>query len=111
MIIVATHVDRSYAEDWSSSQVPKCSQTFIFVIRSRIASIGGNPGSTPQEISQECFELINMLGDPNLEQVAMLKFEGYTNDEIADKLNKTRRTIQRMLKLIRDLWQEALNRE
>ncbi len=61
-----------------------------------------------QEISQECFELIASLQDPNLEQVALLKFEGYTNDEIAEKLNRTRRTIQRMLNLIRALWQDEL---
>ncbi len=69
------------------------------------------PASSPLEFSQECFELIAMLNDPNLEQVAMLKFEGYTNEEIAQKLNRTRRTIQRMLNLIRNLWQEALDLE
>ncbi len=69
------------------------------------------PGPTSQEISAECFELISNLRDPNLEQVALLKFEGYTNDEIANKLNRTRRTIQRMLNLIRDLWQEEIERE
>ncbi len=69
------------------------------------------PDTTRQEISQECFELLASLNDPNLEQVALLKFEGYTNEEIADKLNRTRRTIQRMLNLIRDLWQETLDRE
>ncbi len=69
------------------------------------------PATTTQEISQECFELISSLKDPNLEQVALLRFEGYTNDEIALKLNRTRRTVQRMLNLIRDLWQEELNAE
>lgn len=69
------------------------------------------PAATSEVISQECFELISLLKDPNLEQVALLKFEGYTNDEIAEKLNRTRRTIQRMLNLIRNLWQEALDRE
>ncbi len=66
------------------------------------------PAATPQEISQECFELIASLKDPNLERVALLKFEGYSNEEIAEKLQRTRRTIQRMLNLIRDLWEDEL---
>lgn len=74
-------------------------------------SVDELPAATSDEISEECFELIALLNDPNLEQVALLKFEGYTNEEIAAKLNRTRRTIQRMLNLIRSLWQEALDRD
>ncbi len=71
-------------------------------------SIDDLPATTSQEISHECYELIASLNDPNLERVALLKFEGFTNDEIATKLNRTRRTVQRMLNLIRDLWEEEL---
>lgn len=67
------------------------------------------PAATSQEISQECYELVAMLKDPNLEKIALLKFEGYTNDEIASQLNRTRRTVQRMLNLIRNIWQEELD--
>ena len=67
------------------------------------------PAATSQEISQDCYELISSLNDPNLERVALLKFEGFTNDEIAQKLQRTRRTVQRMLNLIRDLWEEELS--
>lgn len=74
-------------------------------------SIDELPAATNEVISEECFELIALLKDPNLEKVALLKFEGYTNEEIAHKLNRTRRTIQRMLNLIRNLWQETLDRE
>ncbi len=74
-------------------------------------SVDELPAATSDEISEECFELIALLNDSNLEQVALLKFEGYTNEEIAAKLNRTRRTIQRMLNLIRNLWQEALDRD
>ena len=74
-------------------------------------SVDELPAATSDEISEECFELIALLNDSNLEQVALLKFEGYTNEEIAAKLNRTRRTIQRMLNLIRSLWQEALDRD
>ena len=50
-----------------------------------------------------------MLGDVNLEQVAVWKLEGFTNEEIALNLNRTRRTVQRMLNLVRELWQEELD--
>lgn len=76
-----------------------------------IYSVEDLPATTAEDISQECFELIASLKDPHLEQVAMLKFQGYTNDEIAVQLNRTRRTIQRMLNLIREIWQEDLNSE
>lgn len=78
---------------------------------SSFCSLDELPADTTQAISQECFELISSLKDPNLEQVALLRFEGYTNDEIALKLNRTRRTVQRMLNLIRDLWEEELHSE
>lgn len=67
------------------------------------------PATNIQELSQECLEMISVLQDPNLERVAILKFEGYTNDEIATELNRTRRTIQRMLNLIRDIWERELH--
>lgn len=51
-------------------------------------------------------ELIKALGDPELEAVAIMRLQGFTNDEIADKLQLTRRTIQRMLNLIRARWQK-----
>jgi hypothetical protein len=38
--------------------------------------------------------------------VAQWKLEGYTNDEIAARLGCVRRSVERMLQLIRHLWQE-----
>ncbi len=67
------------------------------------------PATSVQELSQNCLELIAALNDPHLERVAILKFEGYTNDEIALTLNRTRRTVQRMLNLIRDIWEKELH--
>lgn len=67
------------------------------------------PATSVQELSQECLEMISALQDPNLERVAILKFEGYTNDEIAVRLDRTRRTVQRMLNLIRGIWEKELH--
>lgn len=61
-----------------------------------------------EQFSCECQELISSLNDVHLQQVALMRFEGYTNDEIALKLNRTRRTVQRMLTTIRSQWEEEL---
>lgn len=49
--------------------------------------------------------LLDELADADLESVALLKLKGSTNDEIAAVLNCTRRTIQRLLKLVREIWE------
>jgi hypothetical protein len=58
-------------------------------------------------MNEQCAHLFGMLKDPELENVAAWKLEGYTNDEIAERLGYTRRTIQRMLALIRRIWKNA----
>lgn len=55
-------------------------------------------------MTDECQRLMAALGDPELETVALMKLEGYTNEEIAEQLGCTRRTVQRMLSLIRQAW-------
>ena len=61
------------------------------------------------QVAVEYEELLSKLNDPNLERVAVLKLDGYTNEEIATAIKPTRRTAQRMLDLIRDLWREELD--
>ena len=48
--------------------------------------------------------MLKALGDPALEAVVLLKLEGYSNVEIAEKMKYSRRTIQRMLELVKDIW-------
>lgn len=52
--------------------------------------------------------LLDELADPDLESVALLKLTGKTNETIAAHLDRTRRTIQRMIKLIRDIWRSQV---
>jgi DNA-directed RNA polymerase specialized sigma24 family protein len=54
--------------------------------------------------AEECQRLLSILPDDVLRQVAQLKLEGYTNEEIADRLQCAPRTVERRLHRIRDRW-------
>jgi RNA polymerase sigma factor (sigma-70 family) len=56
------------------------------------------------QVAEEYRRLLDALGDDTLRQVAVWKMEGYDNDEIADKLACSRRTVARKLEAIRILW-------
>jgi RNA polymerase sigma factor (sigma-70 family) len=69
--------------------------------------VGREP--TPEfalEVAEECERLLTGLGDDVLRRVAVAKMEGYTNGEIAAQLGVKLRTVERKLKLIRELWVE-----
>ena len=51
-------------------------------------------------MADECDRLLKLLGDPELEAIALLKLEGLTNNEIADRLECVPRTIERRLRVI-----------
>jgi DNA-directed RNA polymerase specialized sigma24 family protein len=55
-------------------------------------------------MADECRMMLNQLNDPMLEKIVLLRLDGYSNDEIAQQLNYSRRTIQRMLNLVKDAW-------
>ncbi len=59
-------------------------------------------------MNEECVRLLGLLGDENLRKLALLKLEGHTNTESATLLGRTRVTVQRMLKLIQQTWQQEL---
>ena len=54
-------------------------------------------------------QLLASLPDETAQKVAALKIEGFTHQEIADKLDITTRTVERRLKQIRELWQKILS--
>jgi DNA-directed RNA polymerase specialized sigma24 family protein len=60
------------------------------------------------QMAEECQRLLASLGDPELRSLALLKLEGYTNDEIAAQLKRAPRTIHRRLDLIRSLWAKEI---
>lgn len=56
------------------------------------------------EVAETCESMLGALDDSNLREVALLKFEGFTNGEVASKVNRTRRTVERKLEMIRRIW-------
>jgi DNA-directed RNA polymerase specialized sigma24 family protein len=55
-------------------------------------------------VSSECEELLEQLGDEKLREIALLKLQGYTNEEIAAEQGCAVRSIERKLNRIRALW-------
>jgi RNA polymerase sigma factor (sigma-70 family) len=65
---------------------------------------------TPEEaaaMADECRRLLDQL-DPDLRQIALWKVEGYTNEEIARRLDCVPRTVERKISRIRLLWKQEL---
>ncbi len=67
--------------------------------------VGTEP--TPEfaaQVAEQYQRLLDLLGDGSLCQVAVWKMEGFTNDEVAGKLDCSRRTVARKLETIRIIW-------
>src|SRR4051812_4250847 len=67
--------------------------------------VGREP--TPEFVAQvveECRHLLEGLGDEGLRTVALLRMEGYGNDEIAQRLGCGLRSVERKLERIRKRW-------
>ncbi len=55
-------------------------------------------------VADECARRLQGLPDESLRQVALLKMEGYRNEEIAEHLGCGLRTVARKLEVIRKAW-------
>jgi DNA-directed RNA polymerase specialized sigma24 family protein len=60
-------------------------------------------------VNDEFVRLMRCLNDAELERLVVLKLDGHTNEEIAEHMGLTRRTIQRMLNLVRAIWQAEMD--
>jgi len=58
-------------------------------------------------LSEECRRLLAQL-EPEVQQVALAKMEGLSNEETAAKLECSLRTVERRLHLIRRIWEQDL---
>jgi RNA polymerase sigma factor (sigma-70 family) len=66
-----------------------------------------SPEPTPEFaalVADECRRLLDQLRDEPLRHVAQLRMEGYTREEIADRLGCSLRTVARKVELIRRTW-------
>jgi DNA-directed RNA polymerase specialized sigma24 family protein len=71
----------------------------------RSCLIGGMP--TPEFaalVAEQCRSLLARLRDDSLRQVARLRMEGYTNEEVASRLCCSLRTVARKIEIIRRTW-------
>jgi DNA-directed RNA polymerase specialized sigma24 family protein len=59
------------------------------------------------QVAEECQRLLGLLPE-SLRQVALLKMEGHSNQEIAATIGRSIVTAERRLKDIRDLWEKEL---
>lgn len=59
------------------------------------------------EVADMSEYLMAQLPEPDLKQIVRLKLEGHTNEDIAELMKVTRRTVQRKLERIRRIWLES----
>jgi DNA-directed RNA polymerase specialized sigma24 family protein len=64
------------------------------------------PPELAAQVAEECHRLLERLADPELQAIALGKMEGFTNDELAARLDCARRTVERKLRLIRCIWEK-----
>ena len=78
--------------------------------RSEVLATAQGPGAPPDVLAlmaEEYRLLMARLADKTLTQVALMRMEGYTGDQIAERLGCNRRTVTRKLDLIRKNWIES----
>ena len=57
-------------------------------------------------IADQFEHLLGLLEERELKEIAILKMEGFTNDEIAKKLQSSDRMVKRRLMVIRRIWED-----
>jgi len=60
-----------------------------------------------EQILLTCEDLLAKLSDDKLRQTAILRLQGYTNQEIADEMNCSVARTKQRLQRIRELWHDA----
>jgi DNA-directed RNA polymerase specialized sigma24 family protein len=85
---------------------PKTSEDFGQGTRGGLEDLPGKdqPPELAVVIAEECQRLLDQLDEP-LQQIAIMKMEGYTDGEIAEKLGVVTRTVERKMARIRAKWE------
>lgn len=66
--------------------------------------------SSPEEVESAIREAIEVLGEPE-QAVVLLRLEGYTVEEISQRTQRSRRTVERSLQRSRELLADSLLQE
>lgn len=76
---------------------------------SAVAGLDQLAGDDPEpDVEAIAAELFGLLDDPQLRDVAQMKLEGFTNEEIANYVHCSVPTVERRLRLIRAKWQREV---
>jgi RNA polymerase sigma factor (sigma-70 family) len=72
--------------------------------------IGEEPGPEFAAcVADELDRLMSLLDEDLLRSIALRKLEGYSNEEVAQQLDWSLRTVERKLAVIRAVWAEAID--
>jgi DNA-directed RNA polymerase specialized sigma24 family protein len=70
------------------------------------AALGREPDpALAAEMTEECERLLAALGDADLRRVALLRMDGYSVEEVAERVGCAPRSVKRKLQLIRGIWE------
>lgn len=68
--------------------------------------VGAEPSPEFAAVMSEALDQLLGVLDTELRTIALLKLEGYTNDEIANRIGRSVPTVERRLRMIRQTWKE-----
>jgi DNA-directed RNA polymerase specialized sigma24 family protein len=63
------------------------------------------------EVAEECDRLLAVLQNPELRQIALLRMDGFSLDEVAAKVGYSPSSVKRKLQLIRSTWKREAGDE
>jgi RNA polymerase sigma factor (sigma-70 family) len=89
------------------------SATFVLSLSGRSKFTAGPISNTPCPatealLTESVQALLATLPDKQLQEIALAKVEGFTNQEVAQKLGCSLATVERRLKMIRLIWEKEL---
>ena len=61
-----------------------------------------------EKLTMEMQEQLDGLGEDSLKQIGIMKLQGFTNQEVADTLQVSERTVERKLERIRNHWKKSV---
>ena len=71
-------------------------------------NLSAPPLDFADELTLEMHDQLDMLGEEMLKQVGVMKLQGFTNQEVAEKLGVSERTVERKLERIRAIWNKPM---